>query len=287
VAVSSALAVLSISVGLVAVSTSTVAVGFEFAGDVLTSAVVLIGLGVASRPPDANHPYGHGRVETVAGLLVGFVLMTAAAGIAYRAINAIGGSHVPPGLAAAWVLVLGILVRGFMSTWKFRLGRRIGSTSLVADAWNDAVDILSAGVALGAVLLARLDPARLVTADHYGGVFVGAVVFVTGVRVVRRASLELADTMPDAALTAELASVAMSVPGVLGVEKRLARKTGLRYHVDLHLEVDPDMTVRTSHEIAHEVKRRVQAELAWVADVLVHVEPAPAERQRQDQAPRG
>ena len=151
----------------------------------------------------------------------------------------------------------------------------------MADASNDAVDILSAGVALLAVALARFDPARFLLADRFGGAVVGAIVVLIGLRVVRGASMELADTMPDPRLTAELRQVAMSVPGVLGVEKQLARKTGLRYHVDLHVEVDPEMTVRRSHDIAHEVKGRILNELGWVADVLVHVEPVPAEGKGQ------
>jgi len=274
VAVSSALAALNTAIGVLADSTSALAVGIEFAGDVLASVAVLVGLGVAARPPDANHPYGHGRIETVSGLIVGFILVTGGIGIGYRSILHASVVH-SPGAAALWVLALSVLTRGVMSAFKFRLGRGIGSTSLVADAWNDAVDVLSAGLAFAAVSLARLDPSRFGIADHVGGTVVGAIVVMTGLRVVRRASLELADTMPDPALTAELRRAAMSVPGVRGVEKQLARKTGLRYHVDVHLEVDPDMTVRASHEIAHAVKRRVLAECNWVADVLVHVEPAP------------
>ena len=275
VVVSAALAAANISVGVLADSRAVVALGFEFVGDVLASAVVLGGLWLAARPPDANHPYGHGRLETLAGLLVGFMLVVGGAGIAYRSLLGDAVRHLPPGIAAAWVLGLAIVVRSVMSAFKFRVGRAIGSTSLVADAWNDAVDIVSASAALGAVALARLDPTRFALADHYGGMVVGCVVVVTGIRVVRDASSALADTMPDGNMTAELRRVAMSVPGVIGVEKQLARKTGLQYHVDLHIEVDPDMTVRASHDLAHDVKNRLLRDLTWVADVLVHVEPAP------------
>lgn len=277
-AASALLSATNVTVGVLAHSTSVVAVGLEFAGDVLASAVVLIGLRLAARPADANHPYGHGRLETLAGLMVGFLLMAGGAVIGARSLQALRTPASPPDVAAAFVLILVIVVRTAMSLWKFRVGRRVGSTSLVADAWNDAVDILSAGVALLAVSLARLDPSRFQMADHYGGVFVGVVVIVTGARVVREASLALADTMPDPQMTAEVLRVASGVPGVVGIEQQRARKTGLQYHVDLHLEVDPEMTVRASHEIAHEVKRAVQAALPWVADVLVHVEPAPPRR---------
>jgi divalent metal cation (Fe/Co/Zn/Cd) transporter len=96
-----------------------------------------------------------------------------------------------------------------------------------------------------------------------------------GVRVARETALQLMDTMPNEELMNQIRAAASTVPGVRGVEKCYARKTGLRYHVDLHLEVDPEITVRQSHEIAHNVRYRVRDQLDWVADVLVHVEPAP------------
>jgi cation diffusion facilitator family transporter len=136
------------------------------------------------------------------------------------------------------------------------------------------VDILSAFAALTAVLLTSYDPVRFLAADHYGGFVVGIIVIITGGRVLRDASLELADTMPPPALVDAARRVAISVPGVLDVEKLFARKTGLQYHVDVHIEVDPAMTVVASHDIAAQVRTALQRELAWVADVLVHVEPA-------------
>ena len=161
-----------------------------------------------------------------------------------------------------------------MSSVKFRAGRRLRSSALIADAWNDAVDILSASAALIAVALATYDPVRFLAADHYGGFAVGVIVIATGVRVIRDATLELVDTMPDADRVAQLRGVAASVPGVAGVDKAFARKTGFTWHVDIHVEVDPAMTVAASHEIAGAVRRRVRSEVRWVADVLVHVEPA-------------
>jgi cation diffusion facilitator family transporter len=160
-----------------------------------------------------------------------------------------------------------------MSTVKFRVGRRIRSSALVADAWNDAVDILAAFGALTAVGLATYDPVRFLAADHYGGFVVGIIVILTGIRVAREASLELMDTMPSPELTEQVGQVARSVPGVLGVEKCFARKTGLQYHVDLHVEVDPSLTVAESHEIATAVRSTLKRELPWIADVLVHIEP--------------
>jgi cation diffusion facilitator family transporter len=271
---SAGLAAMNVAVGLAAGSMSVVAIGVEFAGDVLGSTVVFVGLLVASRPPDDNHPYGHGRIETVAGLFVGFVLMAGGAGIVWRSIADVGFQGEAPEWPALVVLVLAIAVRSVMAAQKFRVARQIGSLALRSDAWNDAVDILSAGVALLAVALSRAFPDRLLAADHYGAVVVGLIVAGTGVRIVRSATMDLADTMPDRGMIEAVRRIALSVPGVDAVEKQYARKTGLRYHIDLHVEVAPDMTVRESHRIAHEVQASVLQQLAWVAGVLVHVEPA-------------
>jgi cation diffusion facilitator family transporter len=161
-----------------------------------------------------------------------------------------------------------------MSIIKFRIGRRVRSAALIADAWNDTIDILAAGTALTAVALAIYDSERFLAADHYGGFAVGIIVVLTAFRVLREASLELMDTMPDRQMIDAVRAAASKVPGVLGVDKSHARKTGFQYHVDLHVEVDPSLTVGESHVIAGRVRHRVREDIKWVADVLVHVEPA-------------
>lgn len=273
------LAVGNILVGIQAHSTAVLATGFEFAGDVLAATIVFIGMGVAARPADHNHPYGHGRFETLSAFVVGMILVTGGSMISYQSIQNIGVRTEPPGLSAVGALCAAIVLRGVMSSIKFRVARRIRSSALAADAWNDAVDIFSALAALAGVAFARMG---YLSADHYGGFVVGLVVVVTGLRVVRHASLELADTMPPAELTEQIQRVARTVDGVKGIDKVLARKTGLQYHIDLHIEVDPELTVAASHGIAGHVRFKLKNELAWVADVLVHVEPVRVNRIEQD-----
>lgn len=284
VLVSLVLAIVNLIVGRQTGSLSVVAIGIEFAGDVLASSVVLVGLWVASRPPDANHPYGHGRIETVAGLFVAFVLMAGGAGIVFRGFSTLGEHAVVPGMPAVVSLAVAMAVRAVTCVAKFAAARRIGSLALRSDGWNDAVDIVSGAAALGAVLLSRFDPAAFQTADSWGSIVVGVIVGGTGVRLARAATLDLADTMPSKAMIEEAHRVALAVPGVMAVEKKFARKTGLQYHVDLHLEVDPEMSVRESHRIGHEVQARVRDTLPWVADVLVHIEPA-GQRRRPTNGP--
>jgi cation diffusion facilitator family transporter len=274
---SALLATINIAVGVHDQSTSVLATGMELAGDVLASGVVLLGMIVGSRPADEDHPYGHGRVETLAAFVVGMILTIGGAGICWNSLQGIGEVHPPPSNLAIAALGFAILVRGVMSAIKFRIGRRLLSASLVADAWNDAVDILAAGVALGAVGLAMYDQARFLVADHYGGFAVGIIVIFTGLRVLRDASLDLMDTMPDGERISTVRRAAGEAPGVRTVDETYARKTGFKYHVELHVGVDPALNIAEANLIARDVRRRVMAAHAWVADVLVHVEPAVAD----------
>lgn len=274
VVISAALALTKVIVGVMARSTSVVADGLESAADAGASLLVLFGLTMAARPADENHPYGHGRFEILTGLLVGMILTAAGTGICFQSLQRAGEVHAPPAFFGIWPLLASILVKGILSGLKFHYGRKIRSSALVADASNDAVDILSGFTALTALGLTLYDPQRFLAADHYGGFAVGLIVIFTGLRVVKETTLHLMDTMPDEHLMSQIRRVAQSAPGVCAVEKCFARKTGLQYHVDIHIEVDPNLTVRQSHDIATDARIRIKEQLPWVADVLVHVEPA-------------
>ena len=252
--VSAILAVLKIVVGIQANSTAVVSDGFESAADVFTSGLVFLALLVASKPPDREHPYGHGRFEILTALAVGAILTASGVVIAWHALQAVGSVHPAPRMIAIWPLLISITAKAAMGLVKRNYGRRIRSAALVADASNDGMDALSATTALFAIGLALWNPTRLAAADDYGGCAVGIIVLVLGIRVMRDTVFQLMDTMPDENLMAQVREVASSVPGALGIEKCFARKTGLQYHVDLHLEVDPGMTVLESHEIATAVR---------------------------------
>jgi cation diffusion facilitator family transporter len=273
--VSGALAVIKIVAGMSGHSTAVVADGLESASDVVASGFVLFGLTLAAKPADDEHPYGHGRLETLTGLLIGLVLMLSGAVISWSSIRRVGQPHQALAAYVIWPLLISLAAKTGLAALKFRYGRKLQSEALIADAWNDAMDTISAIAALIAVGLTLMDSVRFAEADRYGGFVVGLIVISAGIRVTRETAMQLMDTMPEPRLIAQIREAAFAVPGVHGVEKCFARKTGFKYHVDLHLEVDPEMTVRQSHQLAHQVQLNILARLDWVADVLVHVEPAP------------
>lgn len=271
--VSALLAASKIWIGVNAASTSVVSDGLEAAGDVLSSGIVYAGLWLASKPPDYEHPYGHGRYETLAGLAIGAMLLLTGAAIFWHSVTSLGQ---PARLEryAIYPLLAAIFIKIALAGFKFRTGKRIASTSLEADGWHDITDLLSTSVALSAVLLTLAWPRRFGSADRFGGMIIGIIIFFLSVQVVRRTIGQLLDTMPEPRKLSQIRTAALSVPHALGIEKCLARRTGLKYHVDLHLEVDPEMTVRESHQVATRVKILIKETLPWVADVLVHVEPS-------------
>jgi cation diffusion facilitator family transporter len=274
IVVSTCLAVLKLTVGWLSHSAALSADGFESAADVLASSLVLIGLTLAARPADDNHPYGHGRVEILTGQLLGFLLLGAGAAIAWRGLTGASDAQSAPHGYAIWPLVISLGVKAALVVIKYRNGRSLGSTSLLADATNDTIDMLSGLVALASLGLTLHDPARFARADYYGAFLVGLIVIATAIRILYDASMHLMDTMPDEDFMQQIRCLAMEVEKVAGVEKCFARKTGLHYHVDLHLEVDPEMTVRESHDVATDVRMHIRRRMPLVADVLVHVEPA-------------
>ena len=274
VSVGIALSLAKILVGLHAGSAAVVSDGLEAAGDVLSSVIVYAGLWIASKPPDEDHPYGHGRYETLAGLAVGAMLLLTGAAILWHGISIARDSE-PVAAYALYPLIASVFIKIVLAALKLRVGKTIQSTSLQADAWHDITDLISTAVALTAVVLSLANPARFALSDRIGAIIIGLIIISLAVRLVRNTVDQLVDTMPAAGKLAEIREVAMSVPGTLGIEKCFARRTGLKYHVDLHLEVDPNMTVRESHEIATRVRFSIKENLHWIADVLVHVEPSP------------
>src|SRR5262249_32134030 len=159
--------------------------GLESASDVLASGFVLLGLTMAAKPADREHPYGHGRAETLTGLLIGLALTAGGALISYHSVQQLGTPH--EGLQAwvIWPVVASLIAKSILAMSKFRAARKLGSDALRADALNDTVDTLSAAVALSAAGIYLMDPGRFADADRYGGFLVGLIVIGVGVRVAR------------------------------------------------------------------------------------------------------
>jgi cation diffusion facilitator family transporter len=257
IAVNALLATLKCLTGLVGHSFALLADGIESFSDVISSSVIYWGLRFAIKPPDKDHPYGHGKAEPAAAVMVGVALILAGLGIAVQSI--------------IWVLLSVVALKTMLSRYAQGLSERIDSAALKGDAlhhFSDAITSAFAFVGITAALLTG-NP----TADDWAALCAAPIIAFGGWRQIRRPLAELLDTAPPPEIEQRVRSVAKAVPSVIGLEKCFVRKVGFRYYVDLHVVVRGDLTVREGHSIAHQVENRVLERVSPVSAVMVHIEP--------------
>jgi cation diffusion facilitator family transporter len=261
--------------GIFGHSDALIADAMESLADIFSSLIVWRAVVVAAEPPDREHPYGHGKAEAIAGTVVSTILIIAAAGIAVHAGQRLfDEDREPPRLFTLFVLIGVVVIKETVFRYVSRQADLADSGAVKADAWHhrsDAITSLAAAIGISVCLLGGR---KYVYADDAAALLAAMIIGWNGWLVLRPALDELMDAAPNPKLLAEISARAAEVEGVRAVEKCHARKTGFQYLVDMHIEVDPNLTVLAAHAIAHQVKGRVQAAMPSVADVLVHVEPA-------------
>jgi len=275
-----ALATIKLVAGLLGRSYALIADAMESMADIVGSLVVWGGLKYSVRPPDENHPYGHGKAESLAALTVSVMLLVAGIGIAVAAVREIITPHHAPAAFTLWVLIAVVIVKETL----YRLGRRAartsGSGAVLTDAWHhraDAITSLAAGIGIA---IAVFGGEKYAPADDVAALVASGFILLNAWKLLRAPLQELLDVdQPD--LIERVREVAAAVDGVRGIEKVFARKSGTRFWVDMHMEVDPDMRVSEAHRIAHQTKDAVRAALPNVADLLIHIEPHQRESSAQ------
>lgn len=261
--------------GLVGHSFALVADAVNSLGDVVTTVVVLVALRVAQQPPDAEHPYGHSRAEGIAASNVAVLIIVSALGIGWEALWRWGTPHSIPPAWTLWIAGINVVIKEGLYRYKSAVGRRTGSAAIVANAWDHRSDALCALAVLIGLAVVRLGNGRWMWADEAASLVVVAAIVYSGVKLFRSSASDLMDVQASEELVAQVRVNAAVVPGVSGVDKLWVRKSGLEYFADIHIEVDPQMTVAEGHRIGHLVKDRLLADFPILRDVLVHLEPHP------------
>jgi len=274
IAINLVLALVKISVGVVGNSYALIADGIESTADIFSSLVVWSGLQVSSRPPDQNHPYGHGKAESLAGLAVALFLVAAAIFIAVQAIGEISSSHEPPAWYTLFVLALIILIKEGLFRRMHRVGSDLDSSSLKSDAWHHRSDAITSGAAFIGISIALIGGEAYAAADDWAALLACVVIFANGVRLLRPAMDEVMDASAPGDVKERVVELAASVEGVKAIEKCRIRKSGLGYLMDIHVEVDGEISVHEGHSIGHRVKDRLVDSSLQVSDVVIHIEPA-------------
>jgi len=268
------LAAVKFAGGLFGNTYALVADGVESLLDIVSSVLVWAGFRVAARPPDADHPYGHGKAEPLAALAVACFVLGAAAWIAWHALQEILHPHGPP---AWWTLLLlaGVIVtKSLFSRHLDRVGREVGSTALGAEALHHWSDALTSAAAFLGIAIALLGGEGYEAADDWAALLACIVIAVNGAILFRRAVGDVMDVAVAPELEQEVRVLALAVPGVAALDKCRVRKSGLNHLVDIHVRVDGNLSVREGHDIAHAVKDALLASAPHaITDVAVHIEP--------------
>ncbi len=251
-----------------------IADGIESALDVGGSIVIWGGLKVAARPPDATHPYGHGKAEPIAAVVVAVGVLAAALGLAVQSMREIFLPHHAPAAYTLVVLIVAVIVKEILYRYVIRFGRNMESTAVQTDAWHHRTDAMTSIAAFIGISVALVGGTPWQSADDWAALFACALIGANGYRILSPALHEIMDTAPRGPIVDSVRNAAAAVPGVIEVEKCLIRKMGLDFYVDLHVGVNGSISVHEGHAIAHQVKRAIQQSDARIADVLVHIEPA-------------
>ena len=262
--------------GLLGHSIALISDAVHSLGDALAAAAVWGALLWAQHPADPEHPYGHARAEAVAGSNVSLLLILSALLIGWESLRTLGAASPQPHGYTLAIAACSAVVNESLYRYQVRVARRTGSRAVLAAAWDQRMDALgSVAVLIGLALTYWGGPAWH-AADHVAALVVAAIILWTACRLLWGSLQELMDRQADPEMLELVRREALAVPGVRGVEKLLVRKAGLEYLVDIHVEVDPECSVREGHAIGHAVKDRLLQQIVTVKDVLVHIEPAPA-----------
>lgn len=260
--------------GVLGNSYALIADAIESTTDIASSLIVWTGLKISGLPPDPGHPYGHGKAEPIAAIVVSLALVGAAAWIAFESVKEILTPHSSPAPFTLAVLLLVVITKEILFRYVFTVGTEIRSTAVKSDAWHHRSDAITSAAVFVGIGISLIGGPGYESADDWAALFAATVILINAYRILRPAVDEVMDAAPSPAIAQSVRTVASRVRGVGLVEKCRVRKMGFDHYVDLHIEVSADLTVRQGHSIAHAVRAAVLQEVPPVSDVLVHVEPA-------------
>ncbi len=273
IAVNLLLVIVKGATGIFGNSYALIADAIESLADVLTSIIVWFGLRFSVKAPDDDHPYGHGKAEPLATIIVAFSLVIAAVIIAFESIHLIQTPHALPKFYTLFILLAVVIGKEWLFRNVKKAGKASRSQAVVADAWHHRADAMTSLTAMIGISIALIGGKGWESADDWAALLSAGLIIFNAWQIFLPAFKEIMDTAPSAEFVAEIKSIALTVPDVLGLDKCHVRKMGIHYYVDLHVLVNENLNVRQGHDIAHRVKDTIRAAKPEIYDVLVHIEP--------------
>ncbi|MCP3873988.1 MAG: cation transporter [Desulfobacteraceae bacterium] len=269
-----ALSIIKFLIGYLGNSQAVVADALHSFSDTSSDLVILFGVKYWTAPPDDEHPYGHHKIESFITILIGFILIFVACAIGYNGMVSLL-ERKPAQLT--WLVIIGpvisIILKEYLFKITYKVGNKINSSSLKANAWHHRTDALSSIPVLIAVVASLIDP-RLSFLDQIGAIIVSAFIIKIGLEILFTNINDLLDTGISKKQIIKLEKSITAIPNVKGVHKLRTRKLANYIYIDLHLEVDGHMSVIHGHDISEEVKQTLIQNYPKIIDVMVHLEPA-------------
>jgi cation diffusion facilitator family transporter len=259
--------------GIAGNSYALIADSIESAGDTLTSVILYFGLKASSQPPDEDHPYGHGKAEPLAGMVIGLALSVASVFIAIQSIENIRTPHPLPKVFTLYILGGVVVLKWFLFRHIDRKGTAIASAAVKGDAIHHLTDVIVSIAVFIGISIALIGGPGYEMADDWAALVASLIILYNGYQIFMPSFSEAMDKAQPAEVVDDIKSIALQVDRVKGIEKCFVRKMGFEYFVDIHIIVDGKLSVTEGHDIAHRVKDAIKQERPNVYDVLTHVEP--------------
>ncbi len=268
------LALIKGTAGILGNSNALIADAIESFSDVFTSIIVLAGLKISVKPADKDHPYGHGKAEPIAAIFVSLALLGAAIIIIIQSIPEIITPKNAPEPFTLLVLILVVIIKESLFRFVIKVGDSVESTVVKTDAWHHRSDAITSSLAFIGISIALIGGKGYEMADDWAALCASVIIIFNANKLGLVGLREIMDTAPPKEVLENVKEIALSVEGVLSLDKCFARKMGLSFFVDLHVIVDGKISVYEGHEIAHKVKDNIITKFPRVSDVLVHIEPS-------------
>lgn len=259
--------------GILGNSYALIADAIESLTDVFSSVLLLIGLRFSVKPPDENHPYGHGKAEPLATFIVVGFLLISATGIAYQSIINIRSDQLAPQAYTLWILGIVILLKEIFYRFVKKRGEEINSSALHADAWHHRSDALTSLIAFAGISVSLIFGEGFEKAEDWAALAASGFIVYNAFMIFRPALGEIMDEHFHDEMIEKIRTISKEIPGVKDTEKCYVRKAGISFHIDLHIIVEGNLSVREGHAIAHDLKDALKNAMPEINDVLIHVEP--------------
>jgi len=268
------LMIVKIITGVVGNSYALIADGIESAADILSSLITWAGFHLSLKPADKEHPYGHGKIESLAGVFSGFSLIAAAGLIAYNSVKEILTPHLAPSWFTLPVLILIVIIKETLSRKVLGASDTVGSHALKGDGWHHRSDAITSAAAAIGIAIALFGGTGYEMADDWGALLACIIILINGGLIIRGSMHDVLDGSVDEDDIAAVEHLTVKIHPVVDVEKTRIRKSGIGWFVDMHVRVPSAMTIWDGHALSHKIKAEIMASNPRIYDVMIHLEPS-------------